>query len=354
MNTSSINPLAPQPQRLSKKRKKSTARLEGAEPPHLDEARILDWADAFYASRGRWPRWDSGPIRRSDGETWFGVSTALVLGQRGFPPGGSLEDFLARHERLRRDSEEWKRSPGEILACAKAWHKRTGHWPNSRSGEIPGQAGLTWLDVSRLLQSGQAGLPIGTTLLVLRRSKRPPAQGAPLTEQQILEWIDAHRARTGQWPVPTSGRILDTPGETWMSVSLALLRGSRGLRTRSSICELLRKYRGIQKAHDGPVLSIPLLVDWASSFRARAGRWPRRTDGPIPESPGETWMSVDRALQGGHRGLPRLKSLACLRKTYLTDVLNERLPHTRTTSRPSAMPSELDHESTSAPNGQRR
>src|SRR5262249_20869999 len=156
------------------------------EPPDLKESRILDWADAFYASCGKWPRWDSGPIRRSGGETWFSVSTALVLGQRGFPPGGSLADFLARHERILSTTQECKLSAGEIIAWAKAWRKRTGSWPTSRSGEIPWQGGLTWLDINKLLQSGLAGRPIGTTLSVLRSGNRLSAGQAPLTEQQIL------------------------------------------------------------------------------------------------------------------------------------------------------------------------
>jgi hypothetical protein len=312
MNNPSIDRLVLQPQRSSENRKRSIARLEDGEPPDLDEARILDWADAFYASCGEWPRWDSGPIRRSGGETWFSVSTALVLGQRGFPPGGSLADFLARHERIRSEAQECKLSPGEIIAWSKAWRKRTGSWPTSRSGEIPWQGGLTWLDINNLLQSGLAGRPVGTTLAVLRSGHRLSDGQAPLTEQQIVGWIETHRDRTGRWPASSTGRVLDAPDESWLGISLALMRGSRGLETRSSLKELVRKRRELEDSTDLPPLSMPRILNWLGAFHTRIGRLPTRLDGPIPEAPGETWLAVHRAFQGGRRGLPRYGSLARL------------------------------------------
>jgi hypothetical protein len=312
MNTSSINSLAQQPRGRTEQRKQAIAGLEGGELPDLTEDRILDWADAFYAARGDWPRWDSGPIGRSGGETWFSVSTALVLGQRGFPPGGSLADFLAHHDRIGCKTDERKLSVGQIMAWAKAWRKRTGSWPSSRSGEIPWQRGLTWLDVNKLLQSGQAGLPVGTTLSLLRSGKKLSARQAPLTEQQILDWIDSHRKRTGRWPVSSSGRVLDAPGESWLSISLALMRGSRGLEACSSLSELVRKKSATPDPIDLPPLSVPQILAWAKAFRKRTSLWPLRLDGPIPEAPGESWMTVHRALQDGRRGLPRFNSLARL------------------------------------------
>jgi hypothetical protein len=81
------------------------------DPLDLTEHQVLAWADAFYASHGHWPRWDSGPIPESNGETWFSVSAALVLGRRGFRPGESLAAFLfVRHRRARCIASERKLS----------------------------------------------------------------------------------------------------------------------------------------------------------------------------------------------------------------------------------------------------
>jgi hypothetical protein len=55
-----------------------------------------------------------------------------------------------------------------------------------------------------------------------------PINRATLTVQQILGWADAHRARTGRWPNPNSGPVLDAPGETWAHIKQALVKGLRG------------------------------------------------------------------------------------------------------------------------------
>src|SRR5205085_2281527 len=46
------------------------------------------------------------------------------------------------------------------------------------------------------------------------------------------------------------------------------------------------------------------------------GVWPTESSGAIPESPRETWWSVDQALQRGTRSLPGDSSLAELLLTH--------------------------------------
>ena len=285
---------------------------DGGNRSDLDEGAILDWADAFYAIHGEWPRWDSGPIPESPGETWFTVSAALVLGQRGFPPGGSLAGLFVRHGRFQYRASDKKLTVGQIMAWAKAWYRRTGRWPSIRSGEIPGQGGMTWRDVNTILRSGRAGRPAGTTLYLLRSGKCLPAEQTPLTENLILAWADAHHERTGKWPAITSGCVLDAPGESWLAVSHALMRGSRSLRRRSSLSALLRKHRAIMNTSDVPPLSIPQILVWADAHHARTGKWPTHLAGQIPEAPAESWNKVQSALVAGTRGLPGGSSLAQL------------------------------------------
>jgi len=59
-------------------------------------------------------------------------------------------------------------------------------------------------------------------------------------------------------------------------------------------------------------LSMRAILAWADAWHARTGHWPTRESGPVPESPGDTWMAVNVALRKGHRGLPGGSSLARL------------------------------------------
>ena len=51
-------------------------------------------------------------------------------------------------------------------------------------------------------------------------------------------------------------------------------------------------------------LSEDDILGWADAFYARHGDWPSFDSGPIPESCGETWLTVSAALALGLRGLP--------------------------------------------------
>src|SRR5260370_6448259 len=53
-----------------------------------------------------------------------------------------------------------------------------------------------------------------------------------------------------------------------------------------------------------PDLNVADVLAWADAYHARTGQWPRRDSGPIPESPGETWLAVEAALCLGQRGFP--------------------------------------------------
>src|SRR5262249_10682904 len=55
-----------------------------------------------------------------------------------------------------------------------------------------------------------------------------------------------------------------------------------------------------------------VIVKWATAYRKRTGRWPTSKSGPIPESPGDRWLTVDGALKSGCRGLRPGSSLARL------------------------------------------
>jgi len=286
-------------------------RQERGEPPDLSEDEILGWADAFFASQGDWPRFDSGPIPESSGETWLTVAAALALGLRGLPAGGTLPRFFARH-RGRYNQSDQDFSGEQIMAWAKSWRAETGRWPTTVSGEIPGQGGLTWLGVDMALRKGRGGLHDGSSLLHFLTGQRHLVHHTPLTEEQILIWADAHHHRTGRWPHGHSGPVLDAPGETWAAISFVLIKGFRSLPGGLTLSQLLIKHRGIRSAACLPPLSIPQILSWADAHHARTGRWPDLRAGPIPESHGESWRTLQDALVNGNRGIPGGSSLAQL------------------------------------------
>jgi hypothetical protein len=69
------------------------------------------------------------------------------------------------------------------------------------------------------------------------------ARKPPLSVGQVLEWADAHHARTGRWPNENSGPVEGAPGEAWSAVCAALRNGLRGL-PRGSLPRLLARRLG--------------------------------------------------------------------------------------------------------------
>lgn len=68
--------------------------------PTLSEEAILNWAQAFRESSGKWPTQKSGPVKEAPGETWGGIDSALSSGSRGLPGGISLPILLDRIRKL--------------------------------------------------------------------------------------------------------------------------------------------------------------------------------------------------------------------------------------------------------------
>lgn len=295
----------------------------GADRPPLAHWEILVWADAHRDRTGTWPTADSGMIPDAPDETWSGIDNALRVGLRGLPDGDSLARLLAR----RRDRPNQKDRPllteAGILAWADAHRKRTGGWPTRKSGAVAGEAGETWAAVASALQNGRRGLPGGSSLARLLATERGvgdptrhPSGGRnrshipPLTADGIVAWAEAHFARTGAWPTRSSGPVADVPGETWATVADAVKEGRRGLPAGGSLSKLLADRCGARNHMALPPLTAERILACADGFHAAVGRWPRSSDGAIPESGGETWKAVEQALRFGLRGLPGGESLA--------------------------------------------
>jgi hypothetical protein len=138
----------------------------------------------------------------------------------------------------------------------------------------------------------------------------------PLTEEQILAWVDAHQCRTNGWPTMESGPVHEGPGETWSAINAALSMGLRSLPGGSSIAKLLAEHRGRTNFKNQPALTVIQILDWADNHQQRTGNWPKTVSGSVLDAPDETWVGIQVALQNGNRGLPGGSSLAKVLAEY--------------------------------------
>jgi hypothetical protein len=282
------------------------------ELPPLEEAQVLQWADAHYQRTGTWPTRRSGPIAEAPGETWKGVAMAFAQGGRGLRKGGSLAMFLADRRGVRNVWTRPSLAVAQILAWADAFQARTGSWPTAGSGPIPEAPGETWRAVAVALHRGSRGLSRGQTLaqlLAAERGVRNRLALPPLSRKCILAWADAHHRRTGEWPTPRSGPIPESPGDTWRKIDEDMRDGCRGFKGRSSLARLLARRRGVRNPGGLPVLSKRKILAWAEAHFQRTGTWPTAASGAVVDAPGENWQALDHALRKGFRGLNGKTSL---------------------------------------------
>ncbi len=253
---------------------------------------------------GRPPPRGPSPTRRArPGGRWTRPSASACA---GLPGGTSLPQLLALRRGLRNLQRLPRLTEEQVLAWADAHHRRTGAWPDSRSGPITGAEGETWSAVCGALHIGRRGLPGGSSLgrlLAERRGVRLPSQLPPLTLRQVRASAQAHRRRTGAWPTPATGPVLEAPGETWQGIHSALCEGHRGLPGGRTLAGLLNRRRSDAADSERSPLTIEQVLAWADAHHERTGAWPHSRSGPIRGAHGETWRTVDSALRRNRRGL---------------------------------------------------
>lgn len=277
-------------------------------PPRLTIKQVLAWADAHHERSGRWPSGNSGPVRGADGESWLAIDHSLRRGKRGLPANSSLALLLEEKRGRTHILHRPRLTLEKILAWADRHHERSGRWPIAASGPVAGAPGEDWRTINNALNLGHRGLPRGGSLnKVLRthRGKYDRYHAPRLTLNQILAWADSHHARNGEWPNHLSGPIPEAPGQNWNMIYHALHGGKRGLKGRSTITRLLVRHRGVRDRSHPPPLTYKQILGWADAHYERTGDWPSRHTGSIPESPGEKWSLVAKAMQSGSRGLRR-------------------------------------------------
>jgi hypothetical protein len=283
--------------------------------PRLQIEEILAWADAHFERLGEWPTSYSGVIPENPRDRWLNVNAALRIGLRGLPGDSSLAQLLAEQRGVRNRKALPRFSTMQILRWADAYNQRTGQWPRNDSGPILEAPGESWNAVAIALTKGLRGLPGGSSIaqfLAEHRGVKNRLDIAPLTEEQILQWADAHHRDTEEWPNTGTGTIGAAPGETWLGIDQALRKGIRSLPGGSSLVRLLAAHRGARHRLHLPPLTEERILAWADAYHDRMGRWPRKDSGAVEDAPGETWSALNASLDQGNRGLPGGSSLARL------------------------------------------
>jgi hypothetical protein len=281
--------------------------------PRLSVNQVLAWADAHHERTGVWPHARSGPIDGANGETWRAVDQALHKNQRGLKLGRTLAQLLSERRGVRSRHYAPLLQEKQILTWAEKHRRRTGAWPNFRSGAIPEAPGETWRGVDAALQQGSRGLPGNLSLARLLARKlgaRNRSNLPPLRPSRIVAWARTHHRDTGSWPKSDSGPVAAAPGETWKGIDLALRWGYRGLRGGLSLAKLLARELGVRNRTSLPVLKPAQILAWAEAHHRRMGEWPHSKTGKVTGNPEETWSGIDQALRAGYRGLPGGSSLA--------------------------------------------
>lgn len=292
--------------------------------PPLTFKMIIDWARQHHRRTGRWPNQESGRVLGHPDENWRTIANALRYGSRGLRGGDSLAGLLRRGIPGCNPFRKQKLTLTQIRMWAKTHRSRWGRWPSMCSGEVFGEAGLTWRAVYNALRHGYRGLPGGMTLRqVLGLPHRPPPR---LTVNQILECADDYHQRTGNWPVAGSVIIPHLhPQVTWQTVNSALRHGDHGLPGGFTLAGLLKKHRGITRdrrrrspvrvgQEGNPVLSlgIPEILARADEYRQKTGNWPTAVSGRLDGFSNVSWFKIHIALRRGAWGRPAGGSLTKL------------------------------------------
>jgi hypothetical protein len=251
------------------------------------------------------------------------------------PDGFTLARLLAEHRGKRNPLDLPLLSVAQILRWCDDYYALHEKWPLKTAGAIRESSGETWAAVDSALSFGRRGLPGDSSLarfLARQRGKRNHMRLPHLSIDRILKLADAWAARHGRWPTKNSGEIPEAPGETWAHLAEALNVGGRGLRTKSSLAQLLAEHRGVRNVKALPPFTERRILTWARAHRKRTGDWPSERSGPVLDAPGETWRAIQQALNLARRGLPGGTTIAKLlgarpkmrrHKAYMTPTLDQ-------------------------------
>ena len=284
---------------------------------NLTEELVIRLAKAHFELTEVYPHEKSTWILDGS-DSWAAISAALREGLRGLPGGTSLAQLLDKAGLKANSADRSYPSLMEIIKAAEEFKElNNGNLPSRESGVFPNYLDLTWGKIDAGLKRGDVieGTDASSIadLWTKQFGYRNVNNLPDLSENQILEWCDLFKGRTGQFPSNISQSVVEMGTETFMSIDVAFRENRRGMNGHSSLSNFLFEKRGKRNNKNLPDLTLKMIVNWMIDWHNETGAWPTVSDGEIPNSGGEKWSNLNATLHRGGRNLPKT-SLAKLRK----------------------------------------
>jgi len=297
-----------------------------ASVPDLTEEKILEWADEYYVIHEEYPQKTPTEIPDSGGETWGGVDVALRNGRRGLQRKITLAQLLHESGKKKNPFGSEDLSEEQVLEWADKHYQVHKKYPTARSGIIEDTL-ETWSAVSGALYQGTRGLSKGESInQFLHRHGRDveiAQKLPPLTEEQILIWVDEYFEIHEKYPSSKSSEeIPNANGQTWRAVNSALTEEGRGLQRKSSLFQLIAENRPAARA----ALTEELILKWVDEYYETHEEYPSKDSGKIQNSGHRTWLSIFNYLRDRQSGKTTLaKFIASNRHVAGRSPLSEEL-----------------------------
>jgi len=291
---------------------------------NLTEDLIIKLAKAHFISNDVYPNENSEWVLGGK-DSWAAISAALRDGLRGLPGGASLAQLLDKAGLKTNSADRSYPSLKKMKKVAEEFRElNNGNLPSRESGAFPNYLDLTWGTIDAALKRGaviegtdaNSIADLWTKEFGYRNVNNLP----DLSEDQILEWCDRFKERSGgqNFPSNNSESIEEMGTETFMTIDTALRVDRRSLKGYGSLANLLFEKRGKRTNKNLPDLNMPQVIEWMTDWYNETGKWPTSTDGEIPNSGGEKWSNVNAVMHRGGRGLPKT-SLATLKLNIIAN-----------------------------------
>jgi len=354
--------------------------IDAAQEPFykpLTEQQILRWALATRDKTGHflshddehvWDRNSDGSFTLIEDETGSAIDTAIAKGGRGLrrpdgsPLAGSLRKLLILHGYI---DEQPDLTEAFVLDCIKATLEVTGEVPARNSPEVWGYdtegkpkllPNEKWLNIDAniinrhrgTIRSDGSAFAESLFDFEVKYGFKPERN---LTAEEIIDWIEATKEKTGKlisrnskviWRRGLGGKFEivknlrggQLTGENLDIVFKNKLRGLRnedGSHVAKSVSDFLRKYGYKYKKH----LTKDEVINWCIATQEKTGQpliaktstvWRSKPDGKFEVVKGMTGRAIDKAIMNKGRGLMNddgsvlAKSLADFRDKYIIDI----------------------------------
>jgi hypothetical protein len=235
---------------------------------------------AYHAKNDTWPSCWSDVVIEGDGRTWR-LADGWLRENTDISGLAALIDTL-RGRKLRAKNLSLE----DIRLLIQEHVDRTGKKPSAHSGEVHGHPGLTWGAVNSRCQA------FGTSTAAVGNELVPPVYDG-LTESHVIELIESHKRRTGEWPHTGIVEPINNDGRTWAQINAWL--STRGHGKLLSVCERLGK---LPRGFD-----LSTIKRWVETYWQQHGRWPTEGKEPIEYDGGSrTWKEASAWLRSHRHG----------------------------------------------------